>query len=265
MIGNVGIFFENIRLFLEKYVIYLVLGIIGIIIIVLAVEKLVLRFLESRDIKKDYSNKSFSLNPREDTHRNEYYYGVDYWCWQKKKLEYLNTTYRLGVKLDDGKIVTNIHNFNKVVNKFFSSGKRHTRYKREFRVHAEYIPKNSITNYGDTVYGDKIGRDKIYNQGHIQYNEIDNTEVKKIIEYLIHHNQVNEQDKRELLVILNKLADRTYTQKEHKNLISILSEYTGIAANISTMVVYHLKCKREKELKNVDKTTKTDKSFLHEL
>lgn len=238
---NVGIFLKKIWSFLSEKpaeaVIYLVLGIIGIMIIVFAVEKLILKFLESRDSKKDYRNKNFSLSSREDTYRNEYYYGVDYWCWQKKKQKYLSNTYRPGVELRDGKIIKNTLSFGKVVDKIFSSGKRKTRYKREFRVYAEYIPKNNVTNYGDTVYGDKIGRDKIYNRGtYVQYNEIDNTEVKQIIEYLIYHDQVNQEDKRELRIILNKLADKTYTQKEHKSLITILSEYTGLAGNIATIL-----------------------------
>ena len=241
MIENVGIFLKKIWSFLiekpAEATIYLVLGIIGIVIIVFAVEKLILKFLESRDSKKDYRNKNFSLSTREDTDRNEYYYGVDYWCWQKKKLKYLSNTYHPGVELSDGKIVKNINSYYKVVDKIFSPEKRNTRYKMEFRVYAEYIPKNNVINYGDTVYGDKICRDKIYNRGtYFQYNEIDNTEIKQIIEYLIYHDQVNQEDKRELRIILNKLADKTYTQKEHKSLITILSEYTGLTGNIATIL-----------------------------
>ena len=196
--------------------------------------------LEKIDMKIDYSKKNIKLEYREDLQRKERYYGIDYWIWQKNKIAYLNEIYKEGVELNNGKIISDICLYSKVVNKFFSEGERIAKYKTEMRIYVVSNSTRPISVTGDYIYGDKVGRDKITNDG-IQVINIKNefpNEVINILSELINNQKISLEDRVMIEKCFEKITSNEYSEKENKSLLTVLSKYVQDIANVATVIEF---------------------------
>lgn len=218
----------------------LVLFFVAILIVFWLLKKITMIVLEKIDMKIDYSKKNIKLEYREDLQRKERYYGIDYWIWQKNKIAYLNEIYKEGVELNNGKIISDICLYSKVVNKFFSEGERIAKYKTEMRIYVVSNSTRPISVTGDYIYGDKVGRDKITNDG-IQVINIKNefpNEVINILSELINNQKISLEDRVMIEKCFEKITSNEYSEKENKSLLTVLSKYVQDIANVATVIEF---------------------------
>lgn len=213
-------------------VLILVTLIIAILLVV--IEKLILNFLSWIDEQKVYSKEKLNskIQKREDRHRNYFYYGIDYWKWQRKKERILRELFPIGTELADGRIIIDVDSFDKVVDKVFSSGERNTRYKRELRYSVGLGSKS-----GDTIQGDKISGSKFVNSGSgIQINHVTKNTVVNSLESLLASGSLNDRDSYLVRQFVSELLQDKSTENTKQTIIDTLSNYIGIISGIASVI-----------------------------
>lgn len=217
-----------------KLIIFFVIVIFIIGLILYFIEKIILKFFSLIDERKSYSEKKLfrKIKEREDRGRNYFYYGVDYWKWQDNKNRALRKLLPIGAELQDGRVVTDVKSFDKVVPKIFSSGKRHTRYRRELRFIIELVAKA-----GDQVQGDKVAGDKFVNSGSgIQINTVTKNEVVDSLEKLLASESLNNQDSHLVRQFVSQLLQNRASEGTKQTVVNTLSNYIGIVSGISSII-----------------------------
>lgn len=202
---------------------------IVIFFVIFIVGYLLYKGLVNIDKRIDYSNKKLKYSHEKDLQNNETYYVFNYWKWQKNKFSYLHSQYKIGTKLPNNHIITYVGIPKKRTNNIFSK----KFYKKEFRVYTKFI--NPPSNY---YRGDYIEGNKITNSG-IQVNNIQNQFPKSVLEKILElasDNNIKKEDREEIAASLKKIEDKLYSQQDNKKLIDILNKYSGISANIITII-----------------------------
>lgn len=229
----IKLFFEHKYLFIFSGIVLLVL----ILIIYYLLKRLILNYFTKIDYKKKYDINKLQnmIELREDRERNYIYYGIDYWVWQKNKLEILESLFPVGTLLDNGKTITDVLQFSKITPRIFGNGDRETKYLRELR----FIPNNisqNINSYGDNVYGDKIGGDKFENNNGVQNINITKYQVIEPLEKLLMKNELSENDKNKIKDFINNLSKDNSSESEKSGIIETLSNYIGVIGGITGII-----------------------------
>lgn len=229
----IKLFFEHKYLFIFSGIVLLVL----ILIIYYLLKQLILNYFTKIDYKKKYDINKLQnmIELREDRERNYIYYGIDYWVWQKNKLEILESLFPVGTLLDNGKTITDVLQFSKITPRIFGNGDRETKYLRELR----FIPTNisqNINSYGDNVYGDKIGGDKFENNDGVQNINITKYQVIEPLEKLLMKNELSENDKNKIKDFINNLSKDNSSESEKSGIIETLSNYIGVIGGITGII-----------------------------
>lgn len=217
-----------------KLIIFLVIVVFVIGLILYFIEKTILKFFSWIDERKSYSKKKLfkKIKEREDRDRKYFYYGVDYWKWQHNKERVLRNLLPIGTELRDGRVVTDVKSFDKVVTKIFSSGKRRTRYRRELRFTIALVARA-----GDQVRGDKVAGDKFVNSGSgIQINIVTKNEVVESLEKLLDSKCLNKQDSHLVRQFISQLLQNRASEGTKQTVIDTLSTYIGIVSGISSII-----------------------------
>ena len=212
----------------------LIMAIVVIVISLVVLENLILKFLSHVDEQKNYSREKLisRIQEREDRQRNYFYYGIDYWKWQSKKEKILRELFPIGTVLVDGRTVTNVQSFDKLVDKEFSYGKRNTRYKRELRYIVGLVSKS-----GDTIQGDKISGSKFVNSGSgTQINYVTKNTVVNSLESLLASGSLNDRDSYLVRQFVSELLQDRSTENTKQTVIDTLSNYIGIISGIASVI-----------------------------
>ena len=207
-----------------KFILYVVGFFLLIAIIIHLIKKLFILIMRKLNNKKKYSEKELSLHCRRDSISGQEYLANDYWIWQENKLDCLKNRYKRGEILKDGSTV--------IRTTIYKKEGKNCRNKREFRVYAEYTEPQT------THVGDIVGGDKIVNNGNMKLNKQDVYQIESIINNMIREDFISEEDKSKLENIQKTIENKSYSKKENKKLIDIISKYSGIISNISTTIVF---------------------------
>lgn len=202
---------------------------IVIFFVIFFVGYLLYKGLMNIDKRIDYSNKKLKYSHEKNLQNNETYYVFNYWKWQKNKLSYLYSQYKMSNKLPNNQAITYVGTYETRTNNIFSK----KFYKKEFRVYTTFI--NPHSNY---YRGDYIEGNKITNNG-IQVNNIQNQFPESVLEkisQLASDKNIKKEDRDEIAASLKKIEDKLYSQQDNKKLIDILNKYSGISANIMTII-----------------------------
>ncbi|EGL84332.1 hypothetical protein HMPREF9967_0223 [Streptococcus infantis SK1076] len=219
---------------------FIIIGIALVILTVLVcflVEKIIINYFTKIDYRKKYDHNKLlkKITLREDSKRNYFYYGIDYWIWQENKLKLLKTLLPIGTELPNGKIISDILPFTKVTTKIFGSGNRETRYRRELRFIPDNIPRN-ISSYGDNVYGDKIGGDKFENHQGVQNIHITKFQVIQPLEKLLMEEELSEIDRAKIKNFVSNLAMDNSSEDDKLSIIEILNNYIGVIGGVAGII-----------------------------
>ncbi|GAX46923.1 hypothetical protein [Pseudolactococcus reticulitermitis] len=215
----------------QKYYWYIIVGIIvfGVvsILVILKIEKM----LEKRDFKKTYSKEKLykKLKKRADDY-GKFYYGINYYYWQKNKLNVLYQMFPVGGNINDKLVVTDTATYSIVTNKIFSSGEREAFYKMEFRVYYKVaeIRKSVINNFTHNGVG---------NQNNNVYQNDNNTEVViNQLKNFLNDINIESNDKIYVESFIYKLSQGKTTEKDKNKIIETLSKYTGVASNVVSII-----------------------------
>lgn len=226
---------KNIIELLFKKPIWALVSLIVIVVFILIIETAVMKFLTHLDNKKTYNPERLKkkIQLREDKDRNYIYYGIDFWLWQKHKVETLKKMFPEGTKLQNGKTITDILPFNKVVPSSFNNGTRNTRYLRELRFLIANLHRSS-TFYGDQVLGDK---NSFINSGSgVQNISITKKNVMNTLENLLHEHELSVEDSQYLKEFVSKLARNQATENDKESLLERLSNYIGVVSGIASII-----------------------------
>ena len=239
----------NIFLFLKllnttegriKLLIRFIIVAVAVIVAVIVVENLILFLLSIIDNMIDYNKKEIKKKKKRDSNSGERYWEIDYYSWQKNKKRYLEQSFKIRNKLENGETIIETCEEQKIVHKWLSSGYKKSRYRKEFRVYSEYIEERNIINV-DYVHGDKIGRDKIINYGEQQINNVQNKIPIDILNKLIdvsNNHKLTSEDSRYIKNTIKNIENNLLKEQDKETLIDVLNKYTGIVANISAIISF---------------------------
>ncbi|KAF1307566.1 MULTISPECIES: hypothetical protein [Streptococcus] len=206
-------------------------------LIYISIEKMILNSFTKLDNKKNYNSNSLAkkIKLREDRERNYVYYGIDYWIWQKNKLQILESLFPVGMELSNGKVIDDVLHFSKVTPKIFGGGTRETRYLRELRFIPKNVPK-TISTFGDFINGDKIGGDKFENHRGVQNIQITKNQILQPLEQLLLDGQLSDGDSMKIKQFIYNLSNDNSSEDEKTNIIEILGNYIGLVSGIAGII-----------------------------
>lgn len=216
--------------FLSKYYWHIIVGIIIIGIVIFLAHQSVLKILEKRDFRKNYSEEKLHKKKRKREDKGNFYYGINYYIWQKHKLKVLYQMFPVGEYFTDKLVATDTATYSTVTDKIFSRGNRVDFYKREFRVYYKIaeIRKSVVNNFTHNGIG---------NQNNNLYQNENNTNVViNQLENFLNEIDVESNDETYIQSFIYKLSHGKTTEKDRNKIIETLSKYTSVGSNIVSII-----------------------------
>lgn len=217
--------------FLIKNYGYIIAGIIILGIFIIIVHQLILRFLEKRDFIKNYSEEKLrnKMRKREDDN-GKFYYGINYYVWQKNKLRVLHKIFPTGEYFTDKLVTTDAVTYSTLTDKIFSNGKRASLYKMEFRVYYKIseIRKSVVNNFIHNGIGNQ--------NNNIYQNENNTNMVINQLENFLNEIDVESNDETYIESFIYKMSQGKETEDDKNKIIETLSKYTSVGSDVISII-----------------------------
>ncbi|MFS1133497.1 hypothetical protein [Enterococcus hirae] len=217
------------QFFIEKpWFIFLIVAIIGGI--VLLVHHSILKVLEKRDFRKKYSEEKLRKKIRKREDKGKFYYGINYYVWQKNKLETLYSMFPVGEYFTDKYITTDTASYSVLTYKFWSHGKRIAFYKKEFRVYYKIadIRKSVVNNFNHNGIGSQ--------NNNVYQNENNVSLIINQLENFLNEVDVQSNDEVYIENFIDKLSKGNISDNDKNRIIEVLSKYTSVGSNIISII-----------------------------